>query len=230
MRLITLFTACMAASTAQAGLMNPISYSAPNGGTGYFNYFDDGYTGSGNSSVAYEYLYGGLGQLTDGQTSNLIWFQEPGQWVGWLQTPANNGGDPCVQGTQGCHPALGVAPQIHFYFANYIEFEMVRLHMDDADGFGAVQAPRSVRFSDGFSSFEFLIPDPGNAGPMFYEFDLTGLGLRNKVLTVELDYRDRWIFVDEAEIYGTLAPIPEPATVAFIGAGLACLALRRKPN
>lgn len=226
MRPLAMFAAFFAIGTAEAGLMNPISYSAPNGGTGYFTYFDDGYTGYGNNTAAYEYLWGGVGQLTDGQMSNEIWFQNPGGWVGWLQSPSDNGGGSCVQGTQGCHPALGAAPQLAFYFGNYIEFEMVRLHLDDADGFGAVQAPRSVRIGDGYNSFEFLVQP--QLGPSFYDFDLTGLGLRNAVLFVELNYRDRWIFIDEAQVFGALAPVPEPSTIGVVAVGLACLLLRRK--
>ena len=59
--------------SAHAGLISVDSYSMLNGSRGSFTYFDDNYTGTGNTQGINAPLSGGVGKLTDGVIANQIW-------------------------------------------------------------------------------------------------------------------------------------------------------------
>jgi hypothetical protein len=78
-----------------AGLLYPVSYSAPNGtlGPAGLLYRDDLYSGAGDRYADGATLSGGLGQLTDGMTGcgndpRQDCGKGPGRdWVGWREDP-----------------------------------------------------------------------------------------------------------------------------------------------
>jgi discoidin domain receptor family protein 2 len=78
-----------------AGLLYPVSYSAPNGtlGPSGLLYRDDLYAGTGDRHADGATLSGGLGQLTDGMTGcgndpRKDCGKGPGRdWVGWREDP-----------------------------------------------------------------------------------------------------------------------------------------------
>ena len=80
------------AATAEASFVTPTSYDMPNGYTGSYEYWDESYTGSGNTAADGDPLSGGLGDLTDGVVASDNWYVVeaplgPGPYVGWTIDP-----------------------------------------------------------------------------------------------------------------------------------------------
>ena len=82
--------------------------------TGTYNYWDKAYTGSGNTSLEFAPLSGGLGDLTDGVIATQRWdlvenLEGTGPYVGWF----------------------AMDPVITFHFAGVHSFSQVTVWHDD---------------------------------------------------------------------------------------------------
>lgn len=205
----------------------PTSYDMPNGsGTsrgGEYNYWDANYTGSGNKNVDGDFLSGGLGKLTDGVTADKSW-EFPDTSV-----------SPYIYGTRenlsGTGPYVGWTwgdPTITFHFGG-ADISRVTFYVDDPkDAHGGVAAPLSFDIN----SVNHPVTNSGGIGPLAITFDT--LGFTNITdLTVKIN-RDLsspelyWAFMSEVTFDdGRPAPVPEPATLVLLGAGIGGLALLR---
>ncbi len=247
--LVSSASVCLSVFVAWGAQITPASYTGPNGGTGYFDYFDDTYNGLGNNTVPYATLSGGNGQLTDNITVTTNWYADPGPWVGWLVIPFDLNGNRCQVGDVGCQPGLGENPRITFLFPAPVSVGTVSVHVDDSNGFGAVRPPLSIEVlaetAGGGITYSnlFTLTDPVSSDPKWYDLNVSGLTLTSTTdrLVVRLLYRDAWLLADEIRfddtvlggslVGGVSAPTtstPEPASVVLCGLGLAGLAFWNK--
>lgn len=196
---------------ASAARIAPTSYDIPNGsGTasgGNFNYWDAGYTGSGDKTTDGAPLTGGLGDLTDGVITTQNWNA--------VENTAGNG--PYVGWAVGTTPNLALT--FHFGAAP-VDIDTVRIHVDESK-FGGVELPSTVAVSweaGGTQTLSFtIVDDTVDVAPSWLE--LTGLGITGvSSLKISLGYGDVWVFADEVEFYSS--PIPEPSSIALMLAGL----------
>jgi hypothetical protein len=160
----------------QAAVVNPTSYSMPNGNTGSYNYWDESYTVSGNSSVDGSAFSGGIGDLTDGVVANNNRFitEAPpgaGPYVGWTN----------------------VNPIITFYFGGITNFSRVRILFDDSRS-GGVTAPSSVTINGS----NLGVTDPAGVAPFRADFDVSGLASTDQ-LSFQLNRNNDWVFASEFE-------------------------------
>jgi len=237
--------------TARADVVFPISYTAPNGGAGFFTYYDDTYLSicrlpeSGlpfcDINVPYTMVSGGTGQLTDLQTAgNLNWWRLPTPWVGWMQHAHNLDGDPCAEVDPDCFPGLGTEPVIEFTFETLMEFSLVQIHVDDANNYGGVKPPWKAELSDGITTKEFFFFDPPEGVPIWLTMDASGL--IGTSLLLKLFFGGAWILLDEVQFFADVVFIPEsdaafaasmienpePATIGLVLAGLALMMYHRR--
>jgi len=192
---------------ASAAIVTPISYDMPNGEIGSFTYFDESYSGSGNTAVSDALLAGGLGDLTDGVLATAHWYDQPGPYVGWAQ----------------------VVPEIVFHFASATAFTAATFYFDEQYGTGYVYLPTSIEFDTG-AGFQTYAPTITSVGPLAkYDFDLTGA--LTSTITARLNHPagQTVIMLTEVTFDGT-SPTPEPAMWATMlaGFGLVGGALRRR--
>lgn len=196
-------------TSVQAGVsLNPTSYDMVNGQSGLWNYWDESYSGTGNTSVDGAPLSGGLGDLTDGfsPTENCSSVEAPagpGPYVGWYL----------------------VDPIITFNFAAAHTFESINIHFDDLDGYGGVDNPSGVTIN----STLYGISDPVGYAPFWANIDVTGQSLTTNTLTVQLHRAHHWVFASEVEFVGSANEVDfvvtgerstVPAPSAFLLAGL----------
>lgn len=203
-------------AVAVAAPIVPTAYDMPNGHGqatgGTFNYWDLSYSGAGSTSVDGAPLSAGLGDLTDGLIAGDIWFN--------------------VENAAGTGPYVGwrnIDPRIDFQFATPVEFLSVRIHLDDANGFGSVNLPNAVRFTAGATTTTINVADPAGSAPLWVSFDLSGQGFAGSALSVELLRKNQWVFASEFEFDGRA--VPEPSVLLLVGLGLAAGArrVRRRP-
>jgi hypothetical protein len=211
--LVLALSGVVLAASAAAAPLTPSSYDMPNGNGqasgGSFNYWDREYTGAGCTTCDGALLSGGLGNLTDGVTTNLNWFSVEngagtGPYVGWLTDPT-----------------------ITFRFAQTVLIDSVTLHLDDSDGAGGVSPPAAVILSDGVIQRTFTVgPQPGSA-PFFVSF--SGQALQTDVLMLTLVRATQWVFMDEVSFDGRqVGQAPEPSGAALLGLGLLAMGLGRR--
>ncbi len=185
------------AFTAHAAMIEivPVSYSFDqNTDAGYWEYHD-----WGNS------------QLTDGQYGVWPWFTDLGngyayEWVGWEDATINIDFD------------LGISTQI-----DQIKIGSIQNDIDD------VVLPFSVEIysSDDNNLWSLLdsqqIPVSALNNGAYYTYDFTGLSTTAQYFRVTLLSTDGpWTFIDEIDFYQEQQPqpVPEPTTMALVGAGL----------
>lgn len=196
---------------AMASPILPTSYDMPNGdgviSGGSFNYWDLNYTGTGNTSLDNDPLSGGLGDLTDGVIASGNWsavenVEGTGPYVGW-------------------RAGLNGNPQITFHFDPGSTIETVTVYVDDANGDGGVDLPDSVIINGvTFDIDQFL------AGAEPKSFTFSNLGFVGDTMTIDLIASSEWVFA--SEITFDSQPVPEPMTLAVLGAGAVALVRKRK--
>ena len=213
--LMGLLLAAGAASTpALAVNVLPSSYAMVNGGGqasgGSLNYWDAGYSGTGNPTIDGAVLSGGLGKLTDGVIATQRWdvvsnVAGSGQYVGWYATTQPN-------------------PVITFSFAGSPTIQQIDIYLDNS-GYGGVFAPVSILVDGSARAFT---PTVGDA----IHLTFSGLTLTGNSHSVQfVQGGGQWTFVSEIAFSNAL-PVPEAGTLgmAFSGVALvAALARRRLP-
>ena len=202
--------------TANALQITPISYDMENGGGGLFKYWDKKYNGTGNTSLDYAPLSGGVGDLTDGIIPTQNWN--------------------VVENAEGTGPYVGWEnrnPVITFNFAGTVKLNSVTVHVDDSNGNGGVSVPQSILLSMGSSNYNSgTLTDPPSAAPTSYTF--SGLNFSGSSLQLTLNRRTAWVFASEVTFDGELLgvqPVPEPtSTLGFLALGTigAASTLKRK--
>ncbi len=207
-----LTVAALAALPAAAQtVVAPTAYHMPNGygqaHGGSFNYWDKGYTGSGNTTLDFAPLSGGLGDLTDGVVATQRWdlvenVDGTGPYVGWS----------------------GIDPVITFHFAQAHTFSQVVVWHDDAEGHGNVATPAAFTVTVGALSQRFEITDPAGDTP-FASILVLGPGFTGGSLQLEVHRFDTATMLSEVQI----SAVPEPDSAALLAAGAGLLlALRRR--
>ncbi len=213
-RLAAVATAMLCAGAAQAAQLVVTSYDMPNGdgqaNGGTWNYWDAHYTGNGATTtdgLSGSTLDSGLGKLTDGVIATSPWYEVSdsngtGQYVGW---------------------ELPDVATITFHFAAPVALDEIKLYVDNSHS-GGVYAPEAV-VVDGTA-----YDNPAWASPSAPQvIDLTGLGIASDQVTLTLRSFDPnpgfWVFLSEAQFFGTASVVPEPGNVALMLAGLSMLAL-----
>lgn len=202
--------ASVCAAQAFAAPVTPVSYDMVNGWSGSFNYWDDSYSGSGNTQANGAALSGGTGDLTDGyiETQNWNLVEGPrgpnGPYVGWLN----------------------INPTIDFTFDKVYDFLSVTFWVDDSDGTGFVFQPGSVTVE----GVNYLIPTNPGSAPFSYTVDLTGYS--GSTLSTQLfrgsPFGSGWIFMSEVSFEVAAPAVPVPASGLLLVAGLGGIAALRR--
>lgn len=195
---------CSSAPVAAVQLV-PVGYSAPNGYTGTYQYWDDLYTGSGCKTCDGVALAGGLGDLTDGVIATSGWAVAeapagPGPYVGWF----------------------GINPVLTFNFGSQVQVNSATFYFDDSSTNG-VNPPLAVVIN----GQSYTVPNPTANVP--FGFTVSSLALDVTSLTVSFTRNANWVFASEVRFDGVSA-VPEASTSTMLAAGAAflALALRRR--
>lgn len=190
------------ATSAQAHVITVTSYEGPNGqgmaAGGWKNYWDLLYNGQGNTSTDSAPLSGGVGDLTDGVTTDLNWsdaenHEGTGPYVGWKTFD----------------------PLLKFNLAETAVVRQVRVHVDNSWN-GGVALPSAIAVT--IAGVETLFPvsqDTTNLAPRWVEVNVPLNLPAVSTLTVQLFRGDQWVFADEIQIMG----VPEPTWLGWIAAG-----------
>ena len=208
--LATIFVVAFTFATAtQAATVHPTSYNMRNGDTGSFSYWDDSYSGRGNTEQDNARLRRGLGDLTDGVVAtgnwNAVEGPEGGPYVGWTNR------------TQ----------RIVFKFDEARDFNSATFYFDSNGGSGGVNAPRRVIIN---GQRERVIA-PG-ADPFAFTFDLSDIDTTDKlVVRIRRARSSEWTFLSEVTFDADLTSVPLPASgLMLLGAmaGFGAIGMRKK--
>jgi hypothetical protein len=188
---------------AGAAPILPASYDMLNGNTGSYQYWDESYTGLGNTTLDNAPLTGGLGDLTDDIIAADNW--------NVVEAPPGNG--PYVGWT--------IDPVITFHFAPDVMINSLTIHVDDSNGAGGVSVPDGIRINGGPL---MLLTDPATSTPLSFLFD--GLNLSGDI-QLELIRKNQWLMLSEVDFEGVAGPtlVPEPGTLALLGTALTGIAI-----
>ncbi len=205
--LSTVAIAITSAAALHAVEVQPTSYDTPNGYSGSYNYWDESYSGAGNTSLDGDALTGGLGDLTDGVIASDNWniAEAPGSgpYVGWT-----------------------IDAVIDFHFGGLKDFTSVTLHLDDSDGYGGVSAPHSIGISlDGGPFAVTVIPEPAGFAPFSVNIPI---GPASDV-SIQLLRKNAWVFLSEVDFEARTHGVPDAAsTLGLLSVALAGLAACRR--
>lgn len=187
-------------TSAGAGQISASTYAMYNGGTSSpgSSLRDDSY-GSADSAIAYAWLSGSKGDLTDGITSPSNWDSNPGPYVGWSDGVFQN-------------------PQITFYFAGISDINQVGIY------FNWLYSPSSVDFTMGSTTRNVTVnkPNPASGANYWYYFNNLNLNGNTLIVTLRDDtsaWNTDWIMIQEVTFDGS-SQVPEPATMLLFGLGL----------
>ncbi|MBT9500941.1 MAG: hypothetical protein IV092_06835 [Burkholderiaceae bacterium] len=199
--------AAMAAAT-QAHALAASSYDLINGDNSSLgtSLRDDSYAGgTGNKTVPYAALAGGLGDLTDGAVAPSNWNITPGPFVGWRD-------------------AYLPSPTISFHFGQDVDLAEVRVHINKG------YSPGSVDLTMGGTTRHFAVDmDVSGAANDWVSF--AGLALSGDTLVLRLNDRAPeivngiflsrdWILISEVTFDGKVSAVPESSTHALLLVGL----------
>lgn len=205
-----------AVPAAAADITGFFTYDMPNGQTGTYTYWDESYSGSGDTTTDFAPLSGGTGDLTDGIFAADHWNiveapAGPGPYVGWFESrPVITFNLP--------GPLLAVWDQVTIWF-------------DDINGLGGVRMPASVDVQIGGVMLNVPVADPASNLPNSpVVIDLSGFPVSDS-LSVAFNRSDFWVFASEVRIEGDIVgdvPVPAPVGLALFGLGLVTLATARR--
>jgi hypothetical protein len=171
----------------------PTSYDMPNGGSSTYSYWDDNYNGSGNKTVDYAPLSGGLGDLTDGVIASHNWnYGNDEHWlyVGWT-----------------------INPVITFHFEQDVNLDSMTLYLDDSNNTGMVMPPSQINVSAGGIKRTYAVDDPSSGDP--FALTLTDIDLTGNSIDVQLFNRSIWMMLSEVQFAGSV--VPEPSISILLG-------------
>jgi len=204
----TIALAVAALASVHAVEVQPASYDAPNGYSGSYNYWDESYSGAGNTSLDGDPLTGGLGDLTDGVIATDNWNiaeapADPGPYVGWI-----------------------VDAVLDFHFGGLKNFNSVTLHFDDSDGYGGVSAPDSIKISlDGGPFASTFVPEPAGSAPFSVTIPISAA----TDVSIQLLRKNAWVFLSEVDFEARTHGVPDAAsTLGLLSVALAGLAAFRR--
>ncbi len=146
-------------TTVVAAPILPISYDMRNGQTGSYNWWDDTYSGSGNSMLDGTLLTGGLGQLTDGILGTFVVGAccTPATaypWIGWASIQPDitfNFGSPTIFTSAGFHAANPHTGGIALWGSVTLSFSIDGINFGNSIAYTttpAEQADLTARFTD----------------------------------------------------------------------------------
>ncbi|GFD97346.1 hypothetical protein KUL156_55860 [Alteromonas sp. KUL156] len=214
-------------STAYASIISVESYSMLNGNRGSFTYFDDNYTGSGNTQVVNALLSGGVGKLTDGVIANQI----------WCNTENTGTCNALGQDINGLYVGwFNLNPTITFSFASDTIINRLYIYADDSEyspitqtvtegafGYGGLTAPTSVFISE--LSRSFILGNVANAGPNTYVLDFESI--ETDTLTLQFNRNTPWVLISEIQFENT-ASVNAPSSALLLVACSLFMLLRLK--
>ena len=186
------------ATAAHSATLTPESYNMRNGDSGTFSYWDDTYSGAGNTQEDSARLRRGLGDLTDGIIAADNWNAVEGSGAG-----------PYVGWTDRRH-------RIVFNFDQIYKFTSATFHFDSNGGGGGVNAPRVIRIN----SERERVSAPGS-DPFAFTFDLTGAEATDRLVVRIIRARNsQWTFLSEVTFEGDIPAVPLPASGVLLLLGL----------
>jgi len=160
--------------------IEPLTYETLNGETGAYQYWDDTYFPN-PPTANMQPLSGGKGQLSDGIVATTNWNANPYPYVAW---------------------AWAFNPTVNFQFDKSYNFNKVRIHVDDSNGYGAVFPPSMIKVtSNNQQTLSQTIFDPPSGSPFWIELDITGF--QGDEVSVQIfQTTGNWVFVSEIEFLG----------------------------
>lgn len=237
------------AGSASAATLNVASYDMPNGAeyTSYsgYEYFDESYNGTGDTTVSGAQLSGGTGDLTDGVIGTATWeptnfFTTPEQrailqagmrpYVGWF-----------IEEAKGAPYEIS----IQFNFAQQVTINSLMIHglvgNLDRSSHNEPTMPDYFHLTNGGTTASLdLSGDPLNTNPQTTTFAraLNAGGMTGSLFTLSFGFnydptdwysgRD-FVFLSEVTFDGeVVSPVPVPASLPLIVAGLSALGVLRR--